>query len=168
MLYSNVMRVCLAVLCLPCMGYAADLTVTVKDAGGKGIQGADVAAVSFISTEPESTSFAKTDRKGKAVLSVSPGVMYQVLATKKGHIPSVRDQVFERMDGLCKGICAGWGAEGEVERRPGYPPPPAPLRRSRRAWLWRLLNCWVKVERRRGGAAGGPWQQCFWWPARKL
>ena len=95
MLSGNFLRACFVVICLPCLGYPANLTVTVKDPGGRGVQGAEVAAVSFVSTNPLSTSFARTDKKGKAVLSVQPGTMYQILATKKGYMPSVRDQVFD-------------------------------------------------------------------------
>ena len=36
----------------------------------------------------------------------------------------------------------------------------------KRCWLWKLLNAWVIIKRRK--ETDTQWQHCFWWPARKV
>lgn len=79
---------------LPCLAWAANLTVTVKDPAGAAIAGADVAAISFSSMGPVASSLVQTDGSGTAVLPLTSDLMYQIVAVKEGCLPSARDQMF--------------------------------------------------------------------------
>jgi len=83
------------VFVLPCLAWSANLTVTVTDANGAAVSGADVVAVSFSSMGPVGSSLAQTNASGSATLTLTDNLQYQVIAVKTGYLPSARDQMFD-------------------------------------------------------------------------
>lgn len=87
----------LAMVFFPCLVWSASLTVTVKYADGTVIEGAMVAAINFSTSGPNAV-VATSNAAGKAEFTLTDGVFYQVCATKLGHLPSVRDQMFNNWE----------------------------------------------------------------------
>ncbi|HBU69443.1 MAG TPA: hypothetical protein DEE98_03560 [Elusimicrobia bacterium] len=81
-------------LLLPCLAWSANVTVTVTDPNGAAVSGADVLAITYSTSGPVCSPLVKSDSNGSAVLALTNGLHYQLVAVKSGYLPSARDQMF--------------------------------------------------------------------------